>query len=171
MQYKILRYLINERRSLSKFAFPLKNFFRKYFKTNNIIPLVIYDEKNMKKIATFSKYRKSTKERANLSDAEDLLQFSKINFTKNQTVPKHKHLISPRQTEKTSEIWIVIRGVFEASIYDNDLNLVKSLTLRFGDAIQFHDGGHELVSLKNNSIIFEVKNGPYKGEKFDRVRF
>ena len=58
---------------------------------------------------------------------------------------------------------------FEVEIFDIDnVSLGRFILGRF-DAVILIKGGHSLKALKNNSKIYEIKNGPYFGSEIDKV--
>ena len=109
------------------------------------------------------------KSRIDLTEKTEIIQAALINFTKHQSVEKHKHLSIDRQTIGTSEIWIILKGKFEVEIFDIDnVSLGRFILGRF-DAVIMMKGGHSLRALKNNSKIYEIKNGPFFGSEIDKV--
>ena len=44
---------------------------------------------------------------------------------------------------------------------------LTSKTLKPGDVSITFEGGHKLDILKDNTVIYEHKNGPYEGQKKD----
>ena len=51
--------------------------------------------------------------------------------------------------------------------YDLNEKILTSKTLKPGDISITFEGGHKLDILKNDTIIYEHKNGPYEGQKKD----
>jgi hypothetical protein len=109
--------------------------------------------------------------RINFTDDKEILQVSYLNFTKSQRVLRHKHLPVYRETRGTAEGWLVLRGKFKAEIFDIDDIHLSNLILKKNDMIILSAGGHSLTSMVNNSRIIEFKNGPYLGDKYDKLSF
>jgi hypothetical protein len=107
--------------------------------------------------------------RIDLTEESGIIQAALINFTKHKSVEKHKHLSIDRQTIGTSEVWIILKGKFEVEIFDIDNASVGRFVLRRFDSIILTKGGHSLKALKNNSKIYEIKNGPFFGNEIDKV--
>jgi hypothetical protein len=65
---------------------------------------------------------------------------------------------------------IVSRGSIHADIYGYSENLVAEFTIAEGDILICLAGGHGYQILEENTLVFEIKNGPYPGPEVDRVR-
>ena len=109
------------------------------------------------------------KSRVDLTPSDALLQISAINFTKSQQVKNHRHLPLHRETVGTSEIWLVTKGKFLATVFDTDDSKLGEFTVGTGELVVFFGGGHSLIAKSNNARILEIKNGPYKGADLDKV--
>tara|TARA_Y100001938_G_scaffold141567_1_gene211551 strand:+ start:833 stop:1246 length:414 start_codon:yes stop_codon:yes gene_type:complete len=83
-------------------------------------------------------------------------------------VGAHKHIPIDRQTLLTQESWIVVRGLIKASIYDIDDSLLQDITISSGECVTLLRGGHSLESLEDNTLFYEIKNGPYFGISADK---
>ena len=64
---------------------------------------------------------------------------------------------------KTQESWVVISGLAQVSYYDLDNKILLKKTLKAGDVSITFEGSHKLKILKNDTRIYEFKNGPYEG--------
>lgn len=75
-------------------------------------------------------------------------------------LPVHRH-INPDKSESI----VVVRGKVGVTIYDNDGAVVESRTVGVGcDCVGFDiEAGvwHGLVVLEDDTVLFEVKQGPY----------
>ena len=107
--------------------------------------------------------------RNEICSSDETLQMSARKLTSEIFVPPHKHLPVIRNTEGTQEIWILLSGSILATIYDLDNEFLDEIKLTEGDAIVLHRGGHSLKSLDDDTIFYEIKNGPYKGIENDKV--
>ena len=81
-------------------------------------------------------------------------------------IPTHRH-------KNTSETYIILRGKIQLSFYDNDGHIIESVILcpdteNIGYNIP-KGTWHSLEVLLPNTIIFEVKDGPYKPLKGDDI--
>ena len=82
----------------------------------------------------------------------------------NQNFLKYDYLI-------TQECWIVLSGSIKITLYDlNDTILHQDVLQSWDYSITF-EGGHEFITLEEDTIIQEYKNGPYKGSMMDLEYF
>ena len=133
--------------------------------------MYIYSKKSRTKlIACIYKAKKKTQNRLDLSPNNELLQAGVIKLKNNFILKKHLHTQVIRKTKGTQEIWIVISGKIKVTFYDIDKVRISEKTLNKGDISILFRGGHSLKCLKKDSIIYEIKNGPYKKNK-DLIRF
>ena len=86
----------------------------------------------------------------------------------NKVFKAHKHLPQKRITELTQESLIVLQGSVEISIYDLDDSFLDKFILNPGDCVITLDGGHSIKILKENTFLYEHKNGPYNGLEKDK---
>ena len=107
--------------------------------------------------------------RQDLSPDEEFLQVSARSFEKETFVKPHKHLINNREINKTQEAWIIIEGKVEFQLFDIDDHLIESSCLESGDCLVLYNGGHSLNVVEENTIMYEIKNGPYLGIDKDKV--
>jgi len=121
------------------------------------------------KIATVNRLKNITNIRNDICDDEDLLQVSTKKLKSLTSVKAHKHILNHRTTHQTHEVWITIQGSIEAGLYDIDDNFISKIKLMPGDCIIFFNGGHSLKVLEDNTIFYEIKNGPYFGIEKDKI--
>lgn len=87
----------------------------------------------------------------------------------NSYIRPHRHLIDPKD-----ELLVSIKGVFALILFDNQ-GLIFSITLfgsekycerlSIGSCVQlFPEDWHTVVALTEESILLEVKNGPFKAD-------
>ena len=81
----------------------------------------------------------------------------------------HKHLPQERTTNKTQESFVVIRGSIEVEMYDTDNSFIGREILNAGDCYIYLGGGHSFKILTENSLFYEIKNGPYFGREKDKT--
>ena len=63
----------------------------------------------------------------------------------------------------------MIKGLAKVTFFDLNDNFLFSTVLKPGDLSITFQGGHKIDLLKNNTIIYEHKNGPYEGQKKDLI--
>ena len=117
-------------------------------------------------------YRKrKDKERYDITNDDKYLQVSFLNFKKGKMVLPHRHLKDLKKTNISHESWIVFSGSIMVKFYDIDKTMVHKDILNKGDLSILFQGGHELKALTKNTMIFEIKNGPYKGPSKEKENF
>lgn len=110
------------------------------------------------------------------SKREDLLaesqnlQISAITLDEYSGVKPHKHLPIQRQTVGTAEAWVIIRGSVNVLFFDLDDSLLGEFEVKSGELVVTLAGGHSIQCTSSQAFLYEIKNGPYKGEHADRVR-
>ena len=66
------------------------------------------------------------------------------------------------------ESWIVIHGKVEVTYYDLDDSVLEKTIINRGECTITYRGGHNYLSLEDNTNVYEMKTGPYLGQKFDK---
>lgn len=97
------------------------------------------------------------------------LQMGMIVYGKGQAIPAHVHLPITRQVQGTNEVVTVRSGDCEIDIYDSERNFVATRGLAQGDTVLLLGGGHSF-RMNEDTVLFEVKQGPYAEGK-DKERF
>lgn len=73
-------------------------------------------------------------------------------------IPIHRHRLS-------SETVVIIRGAIREYFYDENGQLIESITLKYGDAVPLlvvpKGIWHNLECIESDTIIFESKDGAY----------
>ncbi len=108
------------------------------------------------------------KGRENISPPEQSLQASFLTLEKNQTFQPHKHITFKREMPIAQESWIVIEGRVEVTYFDLDDSILKKVIINKGECTITYRGGHNYLSLEDNTNVYEMKTGPYFGQKFDK---
>jgi hypothetical protein len=106
--------------------------------------------------------------RDDISPPEEYLQVSCFSLPKDKTFRAHKHVPLERHTDITQESWIVIQGKIKAMLYDLDDQLLVEKILEPGDISLTFRGGHNYLSLEDNTLVYEYKTGPYMGQAKDK---
>jgi hypothetical protein len=66
---------------------------------------------------------------------------------------------------------IVLHGTMAARIFDEQRNLVETVTVRRGEMLILMNGGHDYTILDDDTRIIEIKNGPFLGRDIDKTLF
>ena len=77
-------------------------------------------------------------------------------------IVRHSHRPTPREIISTPEVLFVKQGRCLIDIYDDEQTLVKTCELLEGDIMLMIGGGHGFRMLED-TVFFEVKQGPYRG--------
>lgn len=104
-----------------------------------------------------------------LTPDDTSLQMGMIVYGAGQDIPAHVHLPITREVHGTNECIVVRKGRCRVTIYDSRRNFVAERDLEQGAIILLLGGGHGF-HLYEDTILFEVKQGPYAGDK-DKERF
>jgi hypothetical protein len=98
-----------------------------------------------------------------LTAETEFLQARSLRAPLGKSYKAHKHPPQFRETSLTQESLVVIEGSIEANIYDLDDRPLFKRNLSSGDCIVLLRGGHAFTIMKDNTIFYEFKNGPYNG--------
>ncbi len=104
------------------------------------------------------------------TEDDDFLQVGSWKYAMGKKLPAHNHNRVERLSERTQELVYVLRGRMKASIYDESDRLLQECILATGDFLVCFSGGHGYEILEDDTIVLEVKNGPYVGAALDRRR-
>ena len=96
------------------------------------------------------------------------LQVAFIRKESGTIIRAHRHLHQTRVVDSTQEVILVLRGRIRVDLYLSSGHLETSRELAQGDVIILHAGGHGFVFLED-SEIYEVKQGPYRGQRNDKA--
>lgn len=97
-----------------------------------------------------------------LTPPEFKQQVGFVVYRKGGEIPRHIHRQLERRIVGTSEALIVRKGSCEIDIYNDDLEIVATRVLNEGDIMLMVGGGHGFRMLED-TILLEVKQGPYPG--------
>ena len=101
---------------------------------------------NDKLISSVLKKSEISSYRTDMSPNEEFLQVCGRSLSEGTYVKPHKHKTIIREINTTQESWVVIEGEIEVGVFDID----------------------SLLSLKDNTIFYEFKIGPYYGYEKDK---
>ena len=77
-------------------------------------------------------------------------------------IKRHTHRPLERHLIGTSEVLVVLKGLAEIDVFDDDHNLVATRELHAGDVMLMIGGGHGFRMLED-TVFLEIKQGPYTG--------
>jgi hypothetical protein len=103
------------------------------------------------------------------TDNDQLLQFGYMKRDQGYKIQPHIHKSYPRVTNGTQEVLYVKFGKVKVIFYDDNKQYVSELTICTGDWILLASQGHGFEFIEN-SVLLEVKNGPYAGDE-DKIKF
>lgn len=72
----------------------------------------------------------------------------------------HRHVMNPRIIKRTQEAFIVISGIIQVNIYDDERVIIGSVLIDEGEALFVYRGYHSLKVIKD-CVFYEVKAGQY----------
>ena len=108
--------------------------------------------------------------RQNISPDEQFLQLATIQNEKGVKYKPHMHIWKDGEDKIIAqESWIVVQGEIRVYQYDTDKTLISTSDLRQGDCSITYEGGHTYESLEKDTLIYENKIGPYKGQENDKI--
>jgi quercetin dioxygenase-like cupin family protein len=90
------------------------------------------------------------------------LQVGFVVYPAGGEVARHTHHPLERHIVGTSEVLVVKQGRCEIDIYNDERHLVATRELHSGDIMVMVGGGHGFRMLED-TILLEVKQGPYTG--------
>lgn len=104
-----------------------------------------------------------------LTPGDLTLQMGMIVYGGGTSITPHVHLPIERTVNGTPEVVVVREGACHVDFYTPDKRLVTSRTLKRGDILLLLAGGHGF-RMQEDTVLFEVKQGPYAGDR-DKERF
>jgi len=108
--------------------------------------------------------------RIDVAPEEEFLQLATLRMDKGRTFKPHKHIYKEGEKEIIAqESWIVVKGSVKIVMYDLDDTIIDQIILNPGDCSMTFAGGHNYITQKDNTIVYEYKTGPYKGVENDKV--
>lgn len=108
--------------------------------------------------------------RQDIVPVENFIQCATLRMEKGKTFRPHKHITKHRTYENqiAQESWVVISGRVRCKFYDLDDTLIAEPVLGPGDASFTLYGGHTYEILEDNTVVYEMKTGPYEGQELDK---
>jgi hypothetical protein len=96
-------------------------------------------------------------------------QMGMIVYGAGAEIQPHLHLPVMREVHGTTECIVVRKGSCLIDIYDRHKKLLSTHELATGDIVLLLGGGHGF-RMREDTVLFEVKQGPYVGLA-DKERF
>lgn len=100
---------------------------------------------------------------------EQSQQLAFMNHPKGKMIDPHVHNPVDREVQYTQEVLFIKSGKLRVDFYTDDQEYLESRILSKGDVILLITGGHGFEVIEDLQM-FEVKQGPYAGDK-DKTRF
>tara|TARA_B100000902_G_C26599942_1_gene569993 strand:- start:49 stop:480 length:432 start_codon:yes stop_codon:yes gene_type:complete len=108
--------------------------------------------------------------RIDIVDEKEFIQLSALKMKKGQTFKPHKHIWKNGEDKViTQESWVVIKGSVKCHFFDTDGKILAKPILNQGDCSITLSGGHTYSILDEDTLVYEYKTGPYKGQENDKV--
>ena len=109
------------------------------------------------------------KGRTEVVSEEHFIQCALLNMEKDKTFKPHKHIWKNRTRDVIAqESWVVIQGKVKCTFFDIDDKVIDEPILQSGDASFTLEGGHTYTILEDDTLVYEYKTGPYKGQENDK---
>jgi hypothetical protein len=96
-------------------------------------------------------------------------QIGAMSWPAGHEVLPHIHNHVERTVSRTQEVLVIRKGRARIDLYDEQKNYLESHIVVSGDIIFLAGGGHG-VTMLDDTVMVEIKQGPYAGER-DKTRF
>lgn len=96
------------------------------------------------------------------TDPEESLQFGILGHPTGYVVKPHTHGHPTRMITDVVEILVIVGGVYELTIFDEDRQPVHTEDVVSGTIVMLCAGGHGL-KCKKKGVIMETRQGPHLG--------
>ena len=107
--------------------------------------------------------------RTDVCPAEQFLQLATLKMNQGKTFKPHKHIFKDGEKEIIAqESWVVIQGSVKVILYDLDDEIIAEEVINKGDCSITFEGGHNYYILEDDTVVYEYKTGPYKGQALDK---
>ena len=108
--------------------------------------------------------------RTDIAPEKEFLQLATLKMEKGKTFRPHKHIWKEGEKECIAqESWVVIQGNVKVTMFDLDDSIIAQPILGPGDCSMTFQGGHTYEILDDDTIVYEYKTGPYKGQENDKT--
>ncbi len=109
-----------------------------------------------------------TSSRVDVCPSDEYIQICAKSMPKGMTFKPHKHNKLERITDYTQEAWIILEGSVHANFWDVNDQPIHETVLNSGDCAIVFRAGHSFEVLEEETILYEVKSGPYYGVERDK---
>jgi len=107
--------------------------------------------------------------RTDIAPENQFLQLASLKMENGKTFKPHKHIWKDGEEKVIAqESWVVIKGRVKVIMYDLDDSIIETPILEPGDCSMTFSGGHNYEVLEDDTIVYEYKTGPYKGQENDK---
>lgn len=108
-------------------------------------------------------------DRTDVCPPEQFIQLATLKMQKDKTFKPHKHIFKEGEKEVIAqESWVVIQGSVKVILYDLDDQIIAEEIINKGDCSITFEGGHNYYILEDDTVVYEYKTGPYKGQMLDK---
>jgi len=108
--------------------------------------------------------------RIDMVEPTEFIQCAAIRQPNGVTYKPHRHNMQMRnEVYIPQESWVVISGIVQVILYDLDNTVLHTDVLEPGDCSITLQGGHNYLFMAEDSIVYEFKTGPYKGQEHDKT--
>lgn len=118
---------------------------------------------------SINRYNEIDNQRADICPPTEYLQISTKKIPSGMRFEPHKHNEIERTTDITQEAWVILKGSIMATFWDIDDTVIEETKLNEGDCAVVYRAGHGFEVLEDNTILYEVKTGPYFGMEKDKT--
>ena len=108
--------------------------------------------------------------RVDIVEPDQFIQCASIRQPNAVTFKPHRHILQTRAGAYIpQESWVVITGLVQVTLYDIDDTILHTDVLEPGDVSITLEGGHNYFFMAEDSIVYEFKTGPYRGQENDKT--
>jgi len=102
---------------------------------------------------------------------QEFIQIGRFRYDKGKQLRNHIHTLRSRVSDKTQEIMLVFKGSCEVRTYTpKEKRLLSAKILEAGDFYISYRGGCGFTIIEDDTIMMEIKNGPYNVKSDDEDR-
>ena len=131
---------------------------------------LIYSEKQPEKLLHLINKLEEIDDRTEVAPANQFIQLCTLKMEKGKTFRPHQHIWKRGEDNVIAqESWVIIKGSVKVFFYDTDGKLLATEIIGPGDCSMTFEGGHTYEILEDDTIVYEYKTGPYKGQEYDKV--
>lgn len=102
------------------------------------------------------------------SDPESSFQFGLLAHEAGFVEAPHYHKPVSRTISDLQQMFVVQKGIVAVELYSDDMELIREIILKQGDAIVLVHGTHAIRVLEDMQCL-SVKQGPFLGVENDKI--